>query len=195
MKQGLTRGAYGIAKNAIRSYRQFKRMKDFAGRNPPAVCVSRQPCPDRWTVPSVVELPKAELFSRSPKEATWPGTGNRLPLLEAIPPKRSHYPNTIWPMEIELEEYRRRPEDFDTPVYEGVDWTLGDQAPSVANIANRIPPQCRTGLSPVFHLAYRPKQRARQQRPCRLVQRFVKEDQPSDRLYSHADRSRKHQCR
>jgi hypothetical protein len=51
-------------------------------------------------------------------------------------------------MEAEHEEYRRRPDDFDTPVHEEFDWTLEQMAESAAWVANRVPADAELG----FHI-------------------------------------------
>ena len=141
MKQGLTLGPYGIAKNAIESYRQFKRMKDV-GEIPGGVRFQAT-VPGPLDCAFVVELPKAELFPLA-EEAT----AQEVAVIVEAAPASDLTIQIDLAYEIELEEYQRRPQDFDMPVYEGVDWTLEDQATVVANIGNSIPPHVELG----FHL-------------------------------------------
>jgi hypothetical protein len=141
MKQGLRLGPYGIAENAIASYQQFKRMRD-AGEIPAGVRFQAT-LPGPLDCAFVVELPKAELFPLA-EAAT---AAEIAAIVEAIPASDLTIQIDL-AYEIELEEYQRRPQDFDMPVYEGVSWTLEDQAAVVANIANRIPRDVELG----FHL-------------------------------------------
>jgi hypothetical protein len=141
VKRGLTLGPYGIAKNAIESYQQFKQMKD-AGEIPDSVRFQAT-VPGPLDCAFVVELPKAELFALA-EEAT---AREIAAIVEAIPASDLTIQLDL-AYEIELEEYQRRPQDFDMPVYEGVDWTLEDLATVVATISNRIPPNVELG----FHL-------------------------------------------
>ena len=91
----------------------------------------------------VVELPKAELFPLA-EEAT---AQEIAAIVDAIPANDLTIQIDL-AYEIELEEYQRRPHDFDMPVYLGVDWTLEEQATVVANVANRVPADVELG----FHL-------------------------------------------
>jgi hypothetical protein len=140
-KQSLTLGPYGIAENAIASYRQFKLMKD--ANQIPSDARFQATVPGPLDCAFVVELPKDELFPLA-EAAT---TQEIAAIVEAIPASDLTIQIDL-AYEVELEEYRRRPQEFDMPVYEGVDWTLQDQATIIANISNRIPPQVELG----FHL-------------------------------------------
>jgi len=91
----------------------------------------------------VVELPKDELFPLA-EEAT---AREISAIVEAIPADDLTIQIDL-AFEVELEEYQRRPQDFDMPIYQGVDWTLEDQATLIAAICNRIPPSVELG----FHL-------------------------------------------
>ena len=141
MKQGLTLGPYGIAENAIASYRQFKQMKESAVV--PSRARFQATLPGPLDCAFVVELPKGELFPLA-EEAT----AREISAITAAIPADDLTIQVDLAFEVELEEYRRRPKDFDMPVYEGVDWTLEDQATLIANICNRIPPNIELG----FHL-------------------------------------------
>ena len=141
MKQGLTLGPYGIAENAIASYRQFKQMKESAVV--PRRARFQATLPGPLDCAFVVELPKGELFPLA-EEAT----AREISAITAAIPADDLTIQVDLAFEVELEEYRRRPKDFDMPVYEGVDWTLEDQATLIANVCNRIPPNIELG----FHL-------------------------------------------
>ncbi len=140
-KRGLTLGPYGIAQNAIESFKQFKQMKD-AGEIP-SDSRFQATIPGPLDCAFVVELAKEELFPLAEEATAYEVAA----VIEAIPANDLAIQIDL-AFEVELEEYQRRPQDFDMPVYEGVDWTLDDQATVVANIANRIPPQIELG----FHL-------------------------------------------
>jgi methionine synthase II (cobalamin-independent) len=51
-------------------------------------------------------------------------------------------------VEAEAEEYRRRPEAWELPAFEGREWTIEESSQSVANIVDTIPAQVEVG----FHL-------------------------------------------
>jgi hypothetical protein len=141
VKDGLTLGPYGIAENAVESYQQFKRMKD-AGKVPRDARFQAT-LPGPLDCAFVVELPKTELF---PLAAA--ATADEIAaIVDAIPADDLTIQIDL-AYEIELEEYQRRPQEFDMPVYEGVDWTLDEQAAVVANVANRVPADVELG----FHL-------------------------------------------
>jgi hypothetical protein len=141
LKQGVTLGPYGIAENAIASYRQFKHMKESAAV--PARARFQATLPGPLDCAFVVELPQDELF-RLAEEATAREIGA---IVEASPADDLTIQIDL-AFEVEIEEYQRRPQDFDMPVYQGVDWTLEDQATLIANICNRIPANIELG----FHL-------------------------------------------
>ena len=96
VKQGLTLGPYGIAENAIASYRQFKQMKkrvrSFLGGR-----ASRLRCPAHWTVHSSLNCQRASSFP-SPKKPR-PARSARSPRRSrpTISPSRS-----IWPLRSSL---------------------------------------------------------------------------------------------
>jgi hypothetical protein len=141
MKHGLRLGPYGIAENAIASYQQFKRMKD-AGEIP-GEARFQATVPGPLDCAFVVELPKAQLFPHAEQAIA----DEIAVMLEAIPADDLTIQIDL-AYEVELEEYQRRPQDFDMPVYEDVDWTLEEQAAVVANIGSHIPSQVELG----FHL-------------------------------------------
>lgn len=141
MKPGLTLGPYGIAKNAVSSYRQFRQLKD-SGKLPIGARFQAT-VPGPLDCAFVIEIPKRELFSLA-EEAT----AREVAAIAAAIPEKDLTIQIDLAYEVELEEYRRRSQDFNMPVYEGVDWTLEEQATLVANICNRIPPDIELG----FHL-------------------------------------------
>jgi hypothetical protein len=49
-------------------------------------------------------------------------------------------------MEAEHEEYLRRPEAFDAPIYQVFHWTHAQMADAVAAVANRVPPDVELGI-------------------------------------------------
>ena len=114
VKQGLTLGPYGIAENAIASYRQFKQMKESAVV--PSRARFQATVPGPLDCAFVVELPKGELFPLA-EEAT----AREISAITAAIPADDLTIQVDLAFEVELEEYRRRPKDFDMPVYEGVD--------------------------------------------------------------------------
>lgn len=140
-KQGVTLGPYGIAENAIASYRQFKQMKENAVVPKGARFQATLPGP--LDCAFVVDLQKDSLFPLA--EAAIAREVDEI--VEAIPADDLTIQIDL-AFEVELEEYQRRPNDFDMPVYQGVNWTLEDQATLIANICNRIPPNVELG----FHL-------------------------------------------
>jgi hypothetical protein len=140
-ESGLRLGPYGIAENAIASYRQFKEMKENAAIPERARFQATLPGP--LDCAFVVELPKGELFPLAGETTA----AEIAAIVKAIPADDLTIQIDL-AVEVEHEEYRRRPQDFDMPVYEGRDWTLDEQATLVANISNRIPSNVELG----FHL-------------------------------------------
>jgi len=84
MKQGVTLGPYGIAENAIASYRQFKQMKENAALPERARFQATLPGP--LDCAFVVELPKDELFPLAEKATARDDRGSD-------PGVRSHHPD------------------------------------------------------------------------------------------------------
>jgi hypothetical protein len=139
-KQGVTLGPYGIAEDAIASYRQFKQMKENAVVPKGARFQATLPGP--LDCAFVVDLQKDRLFPLAEAAIAREVDG----IVEAIPADDLTIQIDL-AFEVELEEYQRRPNDFDMPVYQGVDWTLEDQATLIANICNRIPPNVEWGFT------------------------------------------------
>ena len=95
VKQGLTLGPYGIAENAIASYRQFKQMKESAVV--PSRARFQATLPGPLDCAFVVELPKGELFPppKRPQRARSARSPRRS--RPTISPSRS-----IWPLRSSL---------------------------------------------------------------------------------------------
>jgi hypothetical protein len=130
VKQGLTLGPYGIAENAIASYRQFKQMKESAVV--PRQARFQATLPGPLDCAFVVELPKGELFPLA-EEAT----AREISAITAAIPADDLTIQVDLAFEVELEEYRRRPKDFDMPVYEGSigRWTTKPRLSPISAIA------------------------------------------------------------
>jgi hypothetical protein len=146
LRSGLTAadlrlGPYGYADTAAESYAAFTRLRQEG--------IIRDGVRFQVTMPGpgtsvfAIELPAAELLpiardalAREIDEIT-----------ARIPPHDLTIQLDI-AMEAEHEEYRRRPDAFDTPIHEAFDWTLEQMAESAAWLANRVPEYAELG----FHI-------------------------------------------
>ena len=137
----LTLGPYGYASNALDSYEQFKQVRAAGGLPKGTRFQFTMPGPGTSTynvgVPAEQLLPLAA-------EALWRETEE---VLQHIPPADLCCQLDIG-MEAEHEEYRRRPDAFDTPNHEFFDWTTEQIADAITSVVNRIPPEVEAG----FHI-------------------------------------------
>lgn len=137
--EDLTLGPYGFAETAAESYREFRRLRDVG--KIPASTRFQVTLPGPGTSAHMVELPPEELLpiAREALRAEVDG------VVEAVPAADLTIQLDI-AMEAEHEEYRRRPEAFETPVHEAFDWTLEQMADAAAWLADRVPPDVELGL-------------------------------------------------
>lgn len=134
-------GSYGVAENAIQSYQTFKEMKD-AGSIPVGTRFQAT-APGPLDCVFTIDMPDEQLFPLAEK-----ALARELDEIVAAIPANDLTIQIDLAVEVEMEEYRRRPSDFDMPVYETLDRTLDQQADLVAAIANRVPTAVELG----FHL-------------------------------------------
>ena len=137
----LTLGPYGYADTAIESFREFRRLRDQGVIAHGTRFQVTMPGPG--TSAYMVTLPPDELLPIA-REALEREVQK---LVENIPNDDLTIQLDI-AMEAEHEEYRRRPEAFETPIHEVFDWTLEQMADSVAWLADRIPERVELG----FHI-------------------------------------------
>lgn len=134
-------GPVGIASNAIASYKQFVELKQ-AGRIAADL---------RFQVTLLGPLDCAGLID-APKQAVFRAAEEainaEMDTILAVLPHDQIAIQLDLAVEVELEEYRRRPAVFDMPAIEDKDWTIDEASTLVANIANRVPQPVELG----FHL-------------------------------------------
>jgi hypothetical protein len=137
----------GLVNNAIQSYREFKRVKDAGGFSADTKFVVTIPGPG--TLFFTIEAPKEQLFPFM--ERTFKQEISRI--VGALPPTEIAIQLDL-ALEAELEEYLRRPDAFELPFLEGLDWSLHEQTQMVANICNSIPREVDLGfhLCAIFHI-------------------------------------------
>ena len=172
----------GIAENMIKSYAEFRASK-AQGRIPKAArfCAT---LPGPGTCFAPVQLPPAQLFPLA--ERVYKREIDKI--LAAIPHDELAIQLDL-AVEAEGEEYLRRPDDFEMPIFEDFDWKLDDSIGMVANVANRIPPAVELG----FHLCalYHIDESQGQDLDVHVdvANMLAREDQASDPLHSHPHRS------
>jgi len=137
----LTLGPYGYGKNALDSYEQFKRIQIAHGL--PAGTRFQFTMPGPGTSTYNIGIPAEQLLPIS-AAALWREIEEVLPLI----PAEDLCCQLDIGMEAEHEEYRRKPEVFDTPNHQFFDWTTEQIADSIAFVVNRIPPDVEVG----FHI-------------------------------------------
>lgn len=131
----------GIADNVMKSYGEFRTAK-AQGRIPEAsrFCAT---FPGPGTCFAPVLLPSAQLFPIA--ERVYRKEIDKV--LAAIPHEELAIQLDL-AVETEGEEYLRRPQDYEMPIFEHFDWALEDTIGMVANVANHIPADVELG----FHL-------------------------------------------
>lgn len=134
-------GPYGYAKVAQESYREFRRLR--AADVIPRGVRFQVTLPGPGTSAYMVQLPPTELL-RVAREALAREIGE---IFDAVPAEDLAIQIDL-AMEAEHEEYRRRPEAFDTPVHETFDWSLDEMAASAAWLAEQVPAEAELG----FHI-------------------------------------------
>ncbi len=144
LKQGKTAddlvlGPYGYADNAIKSYEQFRVLRD-AGTIPKGTRF-QVTMPGPGTSVFVVEVPAEQILPKA-RQALLQEIER---IIEVIPAADLTLQLDI-AMEAEHEEYLRRPEAWDQPMHTVFHWTMDQMAESVAWIANRIPNEVELGL-------------------------------------------------
>jgi hypothetical protein len=134
-------GPYGYAENALKSYAQFRRLKE-AGKVP-AQTRLQVTIPGPGTSAYVVELPAQDLLPIARRALL----AEIDEIAAAIPAEELTIQLDI-AMEAEHEEYLRRPEVWDAPIHKVFHWSLEQMADSVAWLANRVAPEIELG----FHI-------------------------------------------
>jgi hypothetical protein len=134
-------GPYGYAEVAADSYAAFRELRDQGAIRPQTRFQVTMPGPG--TSAFMVELPPDELLPIA-REAL---AAEISAIAEVVPLEDLAIQLDI-AMEAEHEEYRRRPEAFDTPVHEFFDWTQDQMAESAAWLADRVPAEAELG----FHI-------------------------------------------
>jgi hypothetical protein len=137
----LVLGPYGYGKNAVNSYREFKRLKNEG--KVPAKTRFTATMPGPGTATFVLRLPGEELLPIA-RQAIWKDIEE---VLAAVPHDELAIQLDLG-MEAEHEEYLRRPDAWDQPVHKVFHWTLDQMAESAAWVANRIPAEVQLG----FHI-------------------------------------------
>jgi hypothetical protein len=132
-------GPYGFAEEARKSYETFREMRDQGRFATDARFQVTMPGPGTSSyfieLPSDIVLPLArQALAREVEK-----------LVDEIPAADLTIQIDI-AMEAEHEEWRRRPQDFRTPIHEAFDWTLEEMADSVGWLANQVPEQVELGF-------------------------------------------------
>ena len=135
----LVLGPYGYADNAIKSYEQFKVLRD-AGTIPKGTRF-QVTMPGPGTSVFVVEVPAEQILPKA-RQALLQEIER---IVEAIPAEDLTLQLDI-AMEAEHEEYLRRPNAWDQPMHKVFHWTLAQMAESAAWLANRVPEGAELGL-------------------------------------------------
>jgi hypothetical protein len=137
----LVLGPYGIADNALDSYKQFRELR--AAGNIPSGLRLQVTLPGPGTTAYPVQLPPEDLLPRA-REALW----HEIETLIASIPAEDLTIQLDVAMEAEHEEYLRRRVPMELPIQEAFHWTQAQMAESVAWLANRIPSEVELG----FHI-------------------------------------------
>ena len=137
----LVLGPYGYADNAIKSYEQFKELRD-AGTIPKGTRF-QVTMPGPGTSVYVLEVPAEQILPKA-RQAMLQEIER---IIDAIPAEDLTLQLDI-AMEAEHEEYLRRPQAWDQPMHEVFHWTMEQMADSVVWLANRIPNEVELG----FHI-------------------------------------------
>lgn len=134
-------GPYGYAETAADSYLAFTQLR-ARGVIPSDVRL-QVTMPGPGTSAFMVQLPPEELLpiARS-------ALADEIEQLTRVIPLSDLTVQLDIAMEAEHEEYRRRPQDFETPIHETFDWTLEQMADSAAWLADRVPASAELG----FHI-------------------------------------------
>lgn len=134
-------GPYGIADNAIKSYAAFVKARE-AGQVPVGTRF-QVTIPGPLTTGSLIELPVEILLPIVER----PLLAEIMEIVAAIPAQDLTI-QIDFAVEIEVEEYRRRPAAFDMPVAEGLAWSMADTTGAAARLAAMVPVDVNLG----FHL-------------------------------------------
>lgn len=134
-------GPYGYAAAAQESYAAFVAARE-AGKLRPGTRF-QVTLPGPGTSSFMVDLPPEVVLTRA-REAL----GRELAELVQVVPASELAVQIDLAMEAEHEEYRRRPEAFETPVHDTFDWTLEEMAESAGWLADRVGDEAELG----FHI-------------------------------------------
>jgi hypothetical protein len=146
LKPGLAPGdvhlnELGFAINALASYTEFRRLK--AEGRIRADMRFQATVAGPATTGGMLEMPEADVMAII--EPALAAEIRRI--VDAIPPSELTVQLDL-AVEVEKEEFRRRPGAFDTPVFALRDFTFEGTTDAVARLANAIPPDVELG----FHL-------------------------------------------
>jgi hypothetical protein len=134
-------GPYGYGEVARSSYADFKALRDRGAIPPETRFQVTMPGPG--TSAFMVQLPAEELLPIARA-----ALAEEIRQIAAVVPAEDLAVQIDIAMEAEHEEYRRRPDAFDTPVHETFDWTQEQMAESAAWLADHVPAEAELG----FHI-------------------------------------------
>ena len=132
-------GPYGYADNAIRSYQQFRQLRDEG--KIPAGTRMQVTMPGPGTSAYVIELAAEQLLPIARA-----ALAREIESIVAAIPASDLAIQLDIAMEAEHEEYLRRPDAWDQPMHKVFHWTLEQMADSAAWLAQRVPGQAELGL-------------------------------------------------
>jgi len=142
-------GEFGIAQNAKRSYAEFKKFKNEGKfRADTRFCVTFMGPGTKF---GFIVMPVEQFHPLM--EKAFKAEIERV--LQIVPANELTIQFDL-AGEVEIEEYRRRPQSFQLPVFEQTQkyWELGPTTSMLANIVNAIPPEVEVGfhLCAIYHI-------------------------------------------
>jgi hypothetical protein len=134
-------GELGFARNAIASYAEFAELKRKGRINPGVRFQATVAGPA--TTGGTLEMPESDVYA-----LVEPALAREIRDIVAGIPAGELAVQLDLAVEVEKEEYRRRPGAFDTPAFAIRQFTFEGTTDAVARLANAIPPDVELG----FHL-------------------------------------------
>jgi hypothetical protein len=134
-------GPYGYAEKAIESYAEFKRLRDEGVI--PAGTRFQVTMPGPLTTVFVIELPPEQLIPLAVAALE-----REVERLVAEVPAADLAIQFDIAVEVEREEYRRTPAEFEIAMYGTLAWSEDQMVDAVASLASRVPAEAEVG----FHL-------------------------------------------
>jgi hypothetical protein len=141
LADGVTFAGFNIAQNALASYRTFHELK-VAGTIPKHTRF-QVTVPGPATTGGTIEMSEAELLPLMER-----ALGQEIESILAAIPREELAIQLDLAVEVEKEEYDRRPADFDTPVFGLRRYTMAGTTDSCARMARMVPQEVELG----FHL-------------------------------------------